>query len=205
MKKFLVIIILSLMWNEHSFAKDDKEFFISCSAEGIYNMSYNQSSSAETVFDEYKIVIGKGDIIQAANNPDGDRWPLSIILVNTNAENPGGFYLYRKKTNLFINYNDKIISFRGEVKLGNAHTKTTLSLISGVYKISYRDEINANDKSQLSALGKCKGLVPVLNYLQNKSSSSSYLDYWWAVILIIAITFFIFTQSGKRLKQIRRK
>ena len=40
---------------------------------------------------------------------------------------------------------------------------------------------------------------------KNKSSSSSYLDYWWAVILIIAITFFIFTQSGKRLKQIRRK
>ena len=36
-------------------------------------------------------------------------------------------------------------------------------------------------------------------------SSSSYLDYWWAVILIIAITFFIFTQSGKRLKKIRRK
>ena len=34
---------------------------------------------------------------------------------------------------------------------------------------------------------------------------SNYLDYWWAVILIIAITFFIFTQSGKRLKQIRRK
>ena len=37
------------------------------------------------------------------------------------------------------------------------------------------------------------------------SSKGSYLDYWWAVILIIAITFFIFTQSGKRLKKIRRK
>ena len=37
------------------------------------------------------------------------------------------------------------------------------------------------------------------------NSKSNYLDYWWAVILIIAITFFIFTQSGKRLKQIRRK
>ena len=36
-------------------------------------------------------------------------------------------------------------------------------------------------------------------------NKSSYLDYWWAVILIIAITFFIFTQSGKRLKKIRRK
>ncbi len=34
---------------------------------------------------------------------------------------------------------------------------------------------------------------------------SHYLDYWWAVILIIAITFFIFTQSGQRLKKIRRK
>jgi hypothetical protein len=44
-------------------------------------------------------------------------------------------------------------------------------------------------------------------YLCNnkKKSSSSYIDYWWAVILIIAITFFIFTQSGKRLKKIRRK
>ena len=35
--------------------------------------------------------------------------------------------------------------------------------------------------------------------------TSTYLDYWWAVILIMAITFFIFTQSGKRLKKIRRK
>ena len=36
-------------------------------------------------------------------------------------------------------------------------------------------------------------------------NKKKYLDYWWAIILIIAITFFIFTQSGKRLKQIRRK
>jgi hypothetical protein len=36
-------------------------------------------------------------------------------------------------------------------------------------------------------------------------NKKSYLDYWWAAILIIAIIFFIFTQSGKRLKQIRRK
>ena len=43
------------------------------------------------------------------------------------------------------------------------------------------------------------------NLRANSSIGKSYLDYWWAVILIIAITFFIFTQSGKRLKQIRRK
>ena len=41
--------------------------------------------------------------------------------------------------------------------------------------------------------------------IKGSASGSSYLDYWWAVILIIAITFFIFTQSGKRLKKIRRK
>ena len=38
-----------------------------------------------------------------------------------------------------------------------------------------------------------------------KDKNKHYLDYWWAVILIIAITFFIFTQSGNRLKQVRRK
>ena len=44
-----------------------------------------------------------------------------------------------------------------------------------------------------------------LLHCQILKKKSNYLDYWWAVILIIAITFFIFTQSGKRLKQIRRK
>ena len=47
---------------------------------------------------------------------------------------------------------------------------------------------------------------PYLYQCESSSGGSSgLLDYWWAVILIIAITFFIFTQSGKRLKQIRRK
>ena len=46
----------------------------------------------------------------------------------------------------------------------------------------------------------------VYDYKENNNKQkTNYLDYWWAVILIIAITFFIFTQSGKRLKTIRRK
>lgn len=58
--------------------------------------------------------------------------------------------------------------------------------------------ISSKDKSLSNSifLKKCK-LTGVKN--------STYLDYWWAVILILAITFFIFTQSGKRLKKIRRK
>ena len=36
------------------------------------------------------------------------------------------------------------------------------------------------------------------------SMGSGLLDYWWALILIIAVTFFIYTQSGNRLKKIRK-
>ena len=36
------------------------------------------------------------------------------------------------------------------------------------------------------------------------STGSGLLDYWWALILIIAVTFFIYTQSGNRLKKIRK-
>ena len=54
-----------------------------------------------------------------------------------------------------------------------------------------------NSLSNNIFLQKCK--------LTGVKKKSHYLDYWWAVILIISITFFIFTQSGKRLKKIRRK
>ena len=34
-------------------------------------------------------------------------------------------------------------------------------------------------------------------------AKSSLLDYWWALILIIAITFFVYTQSATRLKKLK--
>jgi hypothetical protein len=34
----------------------------------------------------------------------------------------------------------------------------------------------------------------------SKSGTNSYLDYWWALILIIGTTFFIYTQTGRELK-----
>ena len=37
----------------------------------------------------------------------------------------------------------------------------------------------------------------------NLKKQSGLLDYWWALILIIAITFFVYTQSSSRLKKIR--
>ena len=81
-----------------------------------------------------------------------------------------------------------------------------ISLKSGVYsgKINGtvdKDDMNMTSRSEFRS--KCAGGSEIIKFIS--SDRSSYLDYWWAVILIIAITFFIFTQSGKRLKKIRRK
>ncbi|MDC0488694.1 hypothetical protein OAN29_00885 [Pelagibacteraceae bacterium] len=65
-------------------------------------------------------------------------------------------------------------------------------------KLDHDGPFNVEEKMRLSGSFN-------INCEIKKQTSSNFLDYWWAVILIIAITFFIFTQSGKRLKQIRRK
>lgn len=38
------------------------------------------------------------------------------------------------------------------------------------------------------------------NFQSTNSSTKSYLDYWWALILIAAVMFFIYTQTGNELK-----
>tara|TARA_A100001015_G_scaffold83930_1_gene93194 strand:+ start:332 stop:946 length:615 start_codon:yes stop_codon:yes gene_type:complete len=88
-----------------------------------------------------------------------------------------------------------------------------VDVYSGRTKISYQKtfdlstgEVSSKTVFEYATGGKKISDGYTLKCSINKSKgSSSYLDYWWAVILIIAITFFIFTQSGKRLKKIRRK
>jgi hypothetical protein len=204
MKKLLAIMVLGLLFSGNAFAKDDKEFFISCSAKGYQDISYKQQRFTENLFDEYKITIGE--------KPPFGRLPKSSLLVNTNANKERDFYLQRNPFDKTISYSDKIMII-DEVrtlktpsgKQLNVHQEAVISLISGVYEVNYKDQMGLDDTIKFSGIGKCKGLVPMLSYIENKNLKSSYLDYWWAVILIIAITFFIFTQSGKRLKQIRRK
>jgi len=81
-----------------------------------------------------------------------------------------------------------------------------ISLKSGVYSGKINGTVDKDDMNMTSRAefrSKCAGGLQIIKFLS--SEKGSYLDYWWAVILIIAITFFIFTQSGKRLKKIRRK
>ena len=68
------------------------------------------------------------------------------------------------------------------------NTKITLNLRDGT--VVMRDFLNTVMTNKCSII---------------KSKDSSYLDYWWALILIIAVTFFIYTQSGNRLKKIRKR
>lgn len=110
---------------------------------------------------------------------------------------PYDFYL-NKKTNKLYTTNETVFP------MSNFDKKA-----SDIYKVVVM-EVNLEKKTitkwdymgpgkEISTVEKCKS-----NFTPS-SNKKSYLDYWWAVILIIAITFFIFTQSGKRLKQIRRK
>ena len=75
-----------------------------------------------------------------------------------------------------------------------------------VKKKDYKIRIDINKSEILKS--NMRGSYEAINIFRCEiggKKKSHYLDYWWAVILIIAITFFIFTQSGKRLKKIRRK
>ena len=79
---------------------------------------------------------------------------------------------------------------------------TRISLKSGIYSGQFKGVLG-NTTVEYQFRSKCAGGSQIIKFMS--SDKSGYLNYWWAVILIIAITFFIFTQSGKRLKKIRRK
>ena len=68
-----------------------------------------------------------------------------------------------------------------------AKTTATLNLKNG--------EIQTTDwEGKLASVKQCKIFT---------KGKSGLLDYWWALILLIAITFFIYTQSATRLKKLK--
>ena len=65
--------------------------------------------------------------------------------------------------------------------------RTILNLKNGEVRLT-------NWEGGLSTIRQCK---------ISKKGKSGLLDYWWALILIIAITFFVYTQSATRLKKLK--
>ena len=171
MKKFFSItLVLCLTWSESVLAKD-KDFYISCTAEGILEEGYREIKTVYTIIDEYKLTIGKGDITL------GDRWPKKIQLINTNADQPSNFFLFRDPIDNTMSYSNRILQF-GEIIRENkmeVFQSASISLVSGIYQISYKDKFfeTKNDTFNFNAIGKCDGLAPVLSYLENNTSGRS--------------------------------
>ena len=170
MKKFFSItLVLCLTWSESVLAKD-KDFYISCTAEGILEEGYRETKTVYTIIDEYKLTIGKGDITQ------GDRWPKIIQLINTNANQPSNFFLHRDAVDSTMTYSNRILRFAKVIRADmEVFQSASISLVSGIYQVSYKDRMykSKNDTFNYNAIGKCDGLVPVLEYIENNTFSKS--------------------------------
>ena len=172
MKKFFSItLVLCLTWSESVLAKD-KDFYITCTAEGIFEEGYREIKSVQTIIDEYKLTVGKGDITQ------GDRWPKIIQLINSNANKvSNALYLPREPVDSTISYSNRILEFGELIYRDNMEVlqSASISLVSGIYQLSYKDRmyIGKNNTFNYNAIGKCDGLVPVLEYLENNTFSKS--------------------------------
>ena len=145
MKKLLLTILFTLVLSGGVSANEDKDFYISCSAKGNLVIGYSGQTFSEIIVDEYKITIGKGDIIQ------GNRAIKSIQLVNTNANVPNDFYLHRNPYDDSISLSNKIIgigtSFIDEKKLGNHFRLNPSEIIILLDK-------NNNQKNKSNFFGK---------------------------------------------------
>jgi len=213
MKKILFIFcVLFLSFKTHA---EDKNITSTLSCEGqIVIKSYENyqlyQNKKEVFFEDLEINIMDFEGFDKKN--------LGIyavkVLESSHWLQREGWYWYfdksygdKKKANLRASQDSMVISLINESVLNddgfkfNSHT-SRLSLKSGIYTGNVKAEFN-DFHSEMNWRAKCLGIPAVLELLN--TNKKNYLDYWWAVILIIAITFFIFTQSGKRLKQIRRK
>ena len=187
-KLFSLILVLGFLFsgvaragNNFTFVSnfEDKSFFISCSAKGNYEIGGDVY--IKTIIDEYKITVGK---LKSTKDPSKELlYPKSITIINTNANQSDmkkrlHFNLYRtdkldNTARIFdIRYNEKIINAiddRGGPAGIYTNYTMSISLISGIYKIDYKDvmQSNRNDYTQYNAIGKCSGLGSLLSFLEN--------------------------------------
>lgn len=241
MKKLLIIIFLSLMWNGNTFAekfklpegtlvpeKSFKEkildkftgpkkltkaktdtFSLTCEGEfkqNVYIKHNLYDSRKEIFFEDFDITIAsykKGKEITKIKMTNSSHFLGRDVYYEKTSFGDFKKNLSTSKDNmqislLSLNRNDETWFFD--------ESPARISLKSGVYsgKINgTHNDVDMGMTSRAEFRSKCAGTLEIIKFIS--SDKSSYLDYWWAVILIIAITFFIFTQSGKRLKKIRRK
>ena len=92
--------------------------------------------------------------------------------------------------------NYKVI-FANENYIKLENTRRTLKFMAkatATLNLENGEVQQTNWEGKLRAVKQCK---------ISKKGKSGLLDYWWALILIIAITFFVYTQSATRLKKLK--
>ena len=187
---------------------------LSCEGELVYNNYENYQlykTKKEVFFEDLEINIMD---FEGFDKKNLSIYAVKVLESSHWLQREGWYYYFDKafevkKTipTLKVSQDNMIISLINKPVLNddgfkfNSHT-SRLSLKSGVYTGNVKAEYN-EFHSEMNWRAKCVGIPAVLKLLN--TNKKNYLDYWWAIILIIAITFFIFTQSGKRLKKIRRK
>ena len=218
MKKILIIIVFSLLCSVSVFAygkpltagPNEKIFSLTCEGEiawKYYADGNLRDTSKEIFFEDFDIRVAtvnkKKEITEIKMTNSSHHMERDVYY----QKNDIGDY----KANLGISSDNmqlSLLSLNRELSFGVSEdwkfdkSPARISLKTGVYS----GKINGKAgrfTSRYEFRSKCAGGLEIIKYI--KSEKNSYLDYWWTVILIIAITFFIFTQSGKRLKQIRRK
>ena len=251
MKKLLIIIFLSLMWNGNTFAekfklpegilvpeksfiekildkftgpkkstKAKKDIFsLTCEGEIVTNLYNNYSlfdNKKEIFFEDFEIEIRsykkekKISEVHMTNSSHPFGRDVWYYLKDIDYSLKGDIYkknLSVSRDNMQINLVSKNRDYDpdGDLIKSNLNwneSPSRISLKSGTYSGQIRGE-KGDLSAEVQFRSKCAGGLEIIKFIS--TDRNSYLDYWWAVILIIAITFFIFTQSGKRLKKIRRK
>ncbi len=145
---------------------------------------------------------------------DKRRWSMNPLIKNPNDGAKNEYFTtiglkagHKIRTNFIYDEKElttlKFVEYY-DIDLKSMEVKRYLTVTPETKELWNSTFTEKDEKAGFKKIGKAKLINHFVN-CKNRNGKNSYLDYWWAVILILAITFFIFTQSGKRLKQIRRK
>jgi len=198
MKKLLLTILFTLVLSENAYAlkfyncyvkktidKDTERFLIERGTFGKFDSSKFEDSYYQIYKDgsAEQVIIKTDKWLKESND-----W-IDKEYKDVSYATPEFLATMKQKINKF-NYkvtfiNEKYITLEPALKI--AQSKVNINLKNG--EVTY-----VGSDGSFNSLKQCE---------MKTKTNQGYLDYWWALILIIAITFFVYTQSALRLKKIK--
>ena len=198
MKKLLGIVVLGLLLSGNAYAlkfyncyvkkaidKDTESFLIergtfgkfdSSKFEDSYYQIYKDGSAEQVIIKTDKWLKESSDWIDKEYKDASYATPEFLARMKQKI----------KKFNYKVTFiNEKYITLEPALKI--AQSKVNINLKNG-------EVTHVGSDGSFDSIKQCE---------MKTKTNRGYLDYWWALILIIAITFFVYTQSASRLKKIK--